>query len=1116
MRLSSSFGLIMLVIAGCDSDTGDKTENSPPSVQITDPEDATTINEGEEITFTGWVTDDDAEDELIVTWSSSLDGTLLDDAEVSSELTSFATSDLSIGEHQIELVAIDLEGESASDTITVTVLEVNDAPTIEIVHPTASEYCIEGEDFEFIATVADEQDAPEDLLVSFESDLDGIFCEPIPESDGVVSCITSLTGGDHVLTYYVEDSEGLSDEATTEFPCTLDADYDNDGDGYTENEGDCDDGDADIGPEGTETANADDDDCDGIVDESTTIYDDDGDCDCEDDKECTGSVNDECEEYGFGDCDDEDAEVYDGAEESENDIDDDCDDIIDEGTNAYDDDGDGYTENDGDCDDSDSEVLPDATEICDGIDNDCDGDIDDDDGDVDTSTGTTWYADTDGDGYGDADSAIETCEAPSGYVANAEDCDDADSAVSPDATEVCDEIDNDCNGDIDDDDTGLDTSTGTTYYADSDEDGFGDSNISVDTCEVPSGYVENSADCDDADGEVNPDATEVCDEIDNDCNSAIDDDDAGLNTSTGDTFYSDDDGDGFGDADDTVDACEVPSGYVTDATDCDDTDGAVNTDATEVCDDIDNDCDGDIDDDDASVDTSTGDTFYSDSDSDGFGDADSSTMACEQPSGYVSDDSDCDDAAGAVNPDATEICDEIDNDCDGDIDDADASLDTSTGDTFYSDSDGDGFGDPDNTTDTCVIPSGYVEDDSDCDDGDSAVNTDATEICDDIDNDCDGDIDDADSSVDTSTGDEFYADADADGFGDADVTTMSCEVPSGYVADATDCDDSDGAVNTDATEICDDIDNDCNGAIDDDDTGLDTSTGETFYADDDSDGYGDADVSVDTCEMPSGYIDNAEDCDDTTSSINPAADEYCDGVDDEDCDGTVDEDGAVDASTWYQDNDEDGLGVDDTTTVACDQPRYYTDNTDDCDDSDDSLYPFDLYEDTGTYGDSSSDPVNEWSLLSDDGSTTIDIDGYLDDANDEDWYYFSTSQTVTTVGYNTYHVEVEMLDGTDDYEFIVYRDYNSECSAGTYGYTEYDFFAEDVGDGSHSITSAGANGYCYTGSSAYNDCDDFSSSYLVKVIRKSASTDYCATYSLEITNGDSASDRDTGTWDTGL
>ena len=176
-------------------------------------------------------------------------------------------------------------------------------------------------------------------------------------------------------------------------------------------------------------------------------------------------------------------------------------------------DGDGYDEN-SDCDDGDSAIHPDAEELCDGADNDCDGDADEDD----ASDAATWYADTDGDGYGVPEDTVVACAAPSGYTNNGDDCDDTESAVSPGADELCDELDNDCDGDIDEDSA----TDASTWYADLDEDGFGDAENTVTSCAQASGFVSDGRDCDDNDATVNPGADELCDGIDTNCSGSID------------------------------------------------------------------------------------------------------------------------------------------------------------------------------------------------------------------------------------------------------------------------------------------------------------------------------------------------------------------------------------------------------------------------------------------------------------------------------------------------------------------------------------------------------------------------------------------------------------------
>ncbi len=164
------------------------------------------------------------------------------------------------------------------------------------------------------------------------------------------------------------------------------------------------------------------------------------------------------------DCDDGDPEQWPGASESCNDDDDDCDGRVDEDsldarTWFVDGDGDGhgvslltqiacdppsgYAATDDDCDDHHAEASPSGVEVCDGLDNDCSGVADG----ADALDATDWFQDGDGDGHGDPILLTRACDAPVGFVAGDQDCDDADPAISPDATEVCnDSVDNDCDG----------------------------------------------------------------------------------------------------------------------------------------------------------------------------------------------------------------------------------------------------------------------------------------------------------------------------------------------------------------------------------------------------------------------------------------------------------------------------------------------------------------------------------------------------------------------------------------------------------------------------------------------------------------------------------------------
>lgn len=470
------------------------------------------------------------------------------------------------------------------------------------------------------------------------------------------------------------------------------------------------------------------------------------------------------------------------------------------------------------------------------------------------------------------------------------DCDDTNIAVYPGAVEDCDGIDNDCNGTVDD--------LVIAFYPDNDGDGYGDlTQIAEEACpdEVgnlpPGNWVANNVDCDDTNAGANPYAEEICDGIDNDCDGETDEDLAVR------PQYPDLDGDGFGDESQpgNIILASCPGNNRTPlGGDCDDNNALIHplitTDAwivsalagefeyseasrspDFVADGIDQDCDG-------------GDLCYADNDGDGYGripesDRDyygDNDLICANASAPTSPrGGDCDDYDLNANPDAAEVAgDGLDQDCDG-------------VEVCFVDEDGDGYGDAERTIKDDDLDCSNVNvtatttaDNTDCDDERFDVNPAAEETCDGVDNDCDGELDEVVTPADIPNLRIYYVDADGDGYGDAAQSVEACGQPDGYATEAFDCDDEEPSVFPGADEICDELDNNCNNAVDEPELAVDITY---WLPDNDADGYGDATnpaLIVASCEPPDvgAYVPqgaSAPDCDDTSALTGPCV--SCDG-----------------------------------------------------------------------------------------------------------------------------------------------------------------------------------------------------------------------------------------------
>lgn len=297
-----------------------------------------------------------------------------------------------------------------------------------------------------------------------------------------------------------------------------------------------------------------------------------------------------------------------------------------------------------DCDDDDPRRKGGNTEMCDaeGLDEDCDLE--------------TLGHDGDADGFVDA----SCCNSgPSGLICG-RDCDDTKPTVNPSGVESCNGVDDDCDGRIDEE-------VLETFYEDMDGDTYGRADRTMRACTRPVGYVDRAGDCDDTDPTKHPNAPEVCDGADNDCNGAPDDAPGGCACTL----------------DDPPRACGHPNGTGGIETrgictaglqsciagvwgPCE---GAVFP-RPETCDGLNEDCDDAIDEE--AIDRVA---YYRDADMDGFGDMSMSVLACPgaMPAGYVAGPRfDCDDTSPERDPDETETCDGIDEDCDGMVDEAPA------------------------------------------------------------------------------------------------------------------------------------------------------------------------------------------------------------------------------------------------------------------------------------------------------------------------------------------------------------------------------------------------------------------------------------------------------------
>ena len=364
-----------------------------------------------------------------------------------------------------------------------------------------------------------------------------------------------------------------------------------------------------------------------------------------------------------------------------------------------------------------------------------------------------FSTDTDGDGYGTTPFKCMCVAAGVIKVTKPGDCVDTNASVNPGSTEICNAVDDNCNGTTDE-------------GCDDDKDGFCDANMTYVAPPTPPVCPQGPGDTDDTDPKINPAGSEICDGKDNDSNGKIDE-------------GCDDDKDGYCDA--GMFTVGTPAVCPKGGGDCADTVKAINPGAKEDCTtDVDDNCNGSNNDLGAAECT----PFFFDADGDKWGTT-SSKCFCVPVGQYAAvNPGDCNDDNAAINPAAAEKCDNVDNNCDAVIDEK-------------CDADGDGYcaagavvvGSPK------VCPSGA----DDCDDSDPTVNPSQAEVCGNgKDDNCNGSQNDVGAIGCTN----FYADSDGDTFG-LDTSKKCLCVPQGAFSSTTggDCNDADKAINPGATEI---------------------------------------------------------------------------------------------------------------------------------------------------------------------------------------------------------------------------------------------------------------------------------------------------------------------------
>jgi hypothetical protein len=452
--------------------------------------------------------------------------------------------------------------------------------------------------------------------------------------------------------------------------------------------------------------------------------------------------------------------------------------------------------------------------------------------------------------------------------------------VNPGATETCGTaLDDNCNGLTNE----VNATLCQNFYTDADNDGFGSGTATCQCAQASGKTALVTGDCADNNANINPTKLEICDGIDNDC--------AGTPAIDG---GCDDDGDTFCDGNLLIASTATCAGSSKPAIgttkpgdDCNDASNAVKPGVSELCDNLDNGCNGFIDE-------------GCDDDNDNF--CDSGMTRVGTPGTCTVAGADCNDTNALINPSRQENCTTAEDDnCDGSF----SSINALGCVTYYQDGDNDTWG---SNTSQCLCAAAApftATKRVDCNDGDAAVFPSASaETCDNKDNNCNGVTDEG-------------CDIDKDGYCATGMTVTSNQAcTSNAIGGGQDCGPEDKNVAPGKPELCNNVDDNCNGNTDE-------------GCDDDNDNY--CDSALTTVGTPTTCTAGGGDCNDANGNIRPAGTETCDGVDNN-CNAQTDEVNAVGCSTRYYDGDQDGFGVN-STICACGPTGLFTaTNNTDCND----------------------------------------------------------------------------------------------------------------------------------------------------------------------------------------